>query len=41
VVRGGSWNYNQGNQLLSLRYRNFPDDRNYGIGFRLAQDLDP
>ncbi|MDH4303633.1 MAG: SUMF1/EgtB/PvdO family nonheme iron enzyme, partial [Nitrospira sp.] len=42
VIRGVSW-YNFLPELLrvSYRLRVFPDDRLSGIGFRLAQDLEP
>ena len=41
VVRGGSWNFEPG--LLRVSYRNWHDavSRHFGIGFRLAQDLEP
>ncbi|MCA9474032.1 MAG: SUMF1/EgtB/PvdO family nonheme iron enzyme [Nitrospira sp.] len=38
VIRGGSWNSEQGFLRSSFRSRNFPAHRSNGIGFRLAQD---
>jgi Sulfatase-modifying factor enzyme 1/Domain of unknown function (DUF4062) len=48
VLRGGSWYGNPDLLHLSLRYRlsatsryrNYADYQNYGIGFRLAQDIE-
>ncbi|MDH5740678.1 MAG: formylglycine-generating enzyme family protein, partial [Nitrospira sp.] len=41
VVRGGSWGYLPGTLRVSTRLWTYPDDRDYNIGFRLAQDLEP
>jgi formylglycine-generating enzyme required for sulfatase activity len=37
VLRGGSWDLTPGNLRSADRYWITPDDRNYGIGFRLAR----
>ena len=39
VLRGGSWYNGPGNLRVSYRNWNGADYRNYGIGFRLAQDI--
>ena len=41
VLRGGSWLNAPGNLRVSLRDGNDADNRNYNIGFRLAQDREP
>ena len=39
VFRGGSWLEDDSNCLLSTRYRNYEDDKNYSnVGFRVAHD---
>lgn len=39
VIRGGSWGYIPVNLRVSNRSRYNVDDRNFDIGFRLAQDI--
>lgn len=39
VLRGGSWNDGAVYCRVAYRYYNSADDRNYGIGFRLASNL--
>ncbi len=41
VIRGGSWFNGPGDLRASPRNRLNADSRNFGIGFRLAQDLEP
>ena len=36
VIRGGSWNYNLRGMRSANRYRNSPDYRRCGLGFRLV-----
>ena len=36
VLRGGSWSGNQVNARAAFRYRNFPVNRDYVIGFRVV-----
>jgi formylglycine-generating enzyme required for sulfatase activity len=38
ALRGGSWIYKPWRVRAADRYDDYPDDRNYLIGFRLAQD---
>jgi len=37
VYRGGSWSSGPRNVRAAYRYNNAPDDRGYGLGFRLAR----
>ena len=39
VIRGGSWDSEPRDVRSANRDRNTPDDRNYDVGFRLAQDI--
>ena len=41
VVRGGSWNSSLRSLRSASRYRSWPSNRSYNIGFRLVQDLNP
>ena len=38
TLRGGSWNNSPRRVRAANRDDNYPDDRYFGIGFRLAQD---
>ena len=40
VMRGGSWDTYPGSLRSSNRYRNGDGNRDNGIGFRLARDLE-
>ena len=37
VLRGGSWNNNQNHARAAYRLNYDPDERNYGLGFRVVR----
>lgn len=39
VIRGGAWNNDAFYCRVAFRYRNFPDNRYYGVGFRPARTV--
>ena len=38
VIRGGAWNFDANSARCGLRYTHAPQDRGFGLGFRLAAD---
>ena len=41
MTRGGSWLYSAEYLRASYRSASYPNDRDNGVGFRLAQDIEP
>jgi formylglycine-generating enzyme required for sulfatase activity len=41
VLRGGSWDFDQGYAAAPVRLRGFPVDRNFNFGFRVCAVLPP
>lgn len=40
MIRGGSWNFTAADLRLAYRSKNYPDFRNYDLGFRLVKELE-
>jgi formylglycine-generating enzyme required for sulfatase activity len=40
MIRGGSWNFDPADLRVTSRSKNYPDFRNYDLGFRLVRDFE-